>query len=436
MMSADIQTDRTIWEPNLDNSALPVSSQEMRMLALEAFRNLGFPTRRNEDWKYTDLSPFLKKTWDTNITAPASLSRGELLNRLIPGMAANIMVFVDGRFQPEHSLIIEKDSSILISSLSEAAEKHPELLEAHLGKYADFEITGTVAVNTALAEEGLFVYIPKNKKLSDPVHALYFHSGGQRFIQYRNLIIADESAELAIAESSIALNDDAAFTNMVSEISASHGAIVNYYKIQEDNDSSLHVNHTQFYQLSDSLCNSFTVCLSGRMIRNDLNYTLADERCESHLFGVYIPAGDEHFDNHTFVDHAKPQCFSNEIYKGVMSGRSTAVFNGKILVRPDAQKTNAYQSNKNVLLSPDAKIDTKPQLEIFADDVKCSHGATVGRLNEEAVFYMRSRGIDENTARTMLTFAFAEEVLETAGIEPLKHYLASRIEEKLSRSAK
>jgi Fe-S cluster assembly protein SufD len=428
-MSTQTAVEKPAFELKLlENISIPVQSEDLRTKAMDAFVKLGFPTKRHEDWRYTDLSGILKKDWKLEADE-AELDNQAILDRLIPNMAANIMVFVNGRFSKEHSVIIEKDPVVIIAPLSEADES---IFDAHFGRYAGFEKEGTVALNTAMAAEGLFVHIPDGKNLSAPVHALFFHTEDV-FAQYHNLIIVGKNAEGNVIEGTYGLNDDA-FTNIVTEIAADQNSRFNYYKLQHESEGAAQVNLTQFHQQKDSLCNSYTFNFSGKLLRNDLNYTLADKKCESHLYGLYIPTDDEHFDNHTFVDHAMPDCFSNELYKGIMNGRSTAVFNGKILVRQDAQKTNAYQSNKNVLLSPDAKVDTKPQLEIFADDVKCSHGATVGQLNEEAIFYLRSRGIAEHAARTMLTFAFAEETLDTIRIEPLKEYLAQKIEEKLSMS--
>ncbi|MGZ5303232.1 MAG: Fe-S cluster assembly protein SufD, partial [Bacteroidia bacterium] len=288
------------------------------------------------------------------------------------------------------------------------------------------------AANTAYARQGVFIYVPRGKKMSLPVHVLYISGANEKpFVQLRNLIVAEESAEVTVVENYQSVGDGESFLNVVTEISAAPNANVEHYKIQLENNQANHVNLTQIHQQKDSTVRNFTVALGGNILRNDLNYTLDDQNCEAYLNGLYVSADSQLIDNHSFVDHAKPNCYSNEFYKGIMMHKSTAVFNGKIMVRPDAQKTNAYQSNKNILLSPEAKINAKPQLEIFADDVKCSHGATTGQLDEEALFYMRSRGIGEEDARAILTFAFAEDVLFDIKIEPLRAFLEAKVEEKL-----
>jgi Fe-S cluster assembly protein SufD len=411
----------------LENVVIPPLAEELRMEAMDIFVKKGFPHKKLEEWRYTDISPILKKDWKLSSEVSA-IDQVSVNSHLIPGLEANVMVFVNGHFDAERSILIENDPDIIIAPFSRADE---HLLSEHFGKYIDLGKHTAAALNTAMAAEGLFVYIPEGKELSAAIHAMYFHTGDNLFVQYRNLVIAGKHSRAEIIEGTYGKEGEI-FSNIVTEISAGEDAAVNYYRIQEENEKSAQINMTQLHQQRGSICNTFTFNLGGKLIRNNLNYTLAGRQCEAHLYGLYIPSGDEHFDNHTYVDHAMPDCFSNELYKGIMNDRSVAVFSGKIIVRPDAQKTNAYQSNKNILLSPDARVDTKPQLEIFADDVKCSHGATVGQLNEEAIFYLRSRGIGEHAARTMLTFAFANETLDTLNIPPLKEFISGKIQEKLS----
>ncbi|MGZ5282673.1 MAG: Fe-S cluster assembly protein SufD, partial [Bacteroidia bacterium] len=369
----------------------------VRRDAVKVLKNIGFPTTKHEDWRYTNFAPQLKKAWN-EISADSHISIDQkMLSTLLPeGFDANLVVLVDGFWNDELSFIKEADSNIIIAPFSQAIKSHKSLVENHFAKYADYTHNGFAAANTAYARQGVFIYVPRGKKMSLPVHVLYISGANEKpFVQLRNLIVAEESAEVTVVENYQSVGDGESFLNVVTEISAAPNANVEHYKIQLENNQANHVNLTQIHQQKDSTVRNFTVALGGNILRNDLNYTLDDQNCEAYLNGLYVSADSQLIDNHSFVDHAKPNCYSNEFYKGIMMHKSTAVFNGKIMVRPDAQKTNAYQSNKNILLSPEAKINAKPQLEIFADDVKCSHGATTGQLDEEALFYMRSRGIGE-----------------------------------------
>jgi Fe-S cluster assembly protein SufD len=362
-----------------------------------------------------------------------TVSEATLKAFLPEGLDTYRIVFVNGVFNETLSTLAAIPEGISILPLHTALKSQSSLIDTHFGKYLKPEFNGLVAANTALARNGLFIHIPKGKMLDKPVHLISVSAGANPFIQLRNLVIAEESAEVSVLETTASADNGESFTNIVTEIAAAANAKVNHYKLQLENTNSVQTNVTQIHQAQDSNCQSFTITLGGGLVRNDLNFTLGAQNCESHLYGLYISGGSQHIDNHSFVDHAMPHCFSNEFYKGIMMEQSTGVFNGKILVRPDAQKTNAYQSNKNVLLSEEAKINTKPQLEIFADDVKCSHGATTGQLDEEALFYLRARGIDVQAARALLTYAFAADVLDHVALEPLKEYLETAVHTKLGR---
>jgi Fe-S cluster assembly protein SufD len=407
----------------------------LRQRAAEAFRELGFPTVRNEDWKYTDLSPALKQSWSQSaIVNEQHITKDIIANLLPEGLNGHLLVFVNGLLMEHLSDIKKEENGIVITSFDRALQDNLPVVEEYYAKYASFESSGTVAINTAFAAHGAFVYVPKGTAMMHPLHLLYLGGNGvQNTVSHiRNLVIMEEASSAEIVEHTASIGNAGSFSNIVSELVVKQSAKLNYTKIQEESSKAYQVNLTQVCQERDSLCNTYTVSLGGAILRNDLNYKLDDKNCEAHLYGVYISRDSQHIDNHSFVDHAKPNCFSNEFYKGIMADSSTAVFNGKIMVRQDAQKTNAYQSNKNILLSDQAHIYTKPQLEIFADDVKCSHGATTGQLDEEALFYLRSRGIGEADARQMLTYAFAEEVLDNIQNEPLRAYLNQLVEEKLS----
>ena len=278
---------------------------------------------------------------------------------------------------------------------------------------------------------GAYIRVAANTTVNEPVHIINLISSSENFLaNTRNLIIVEKGAKLDVIETFVSLDSNAnekLFTNHLSEIVVEENAQVNYCRIQTEESNASQVNTTQVQQSKGSLFNTYTYSLSGEFLRNNLNIVLADENCETHLFGLYLPRKKEHFDNHTLVDHRMPNCFSNELYKGIMSDDATGVFNGKIFVRQDAQKTNAYQSNKNMLLGDNASVNTKPQLEIYADDVKCSHGTSTGRMDEEAMFYLRSRGIGEDKAKNLLMKAFAEEVVNAIQFAPLKEYIESLI---------
>lgn len=419
----------TEFESRLNGDAKSPIHQK-RKEAINILTERGLPTVKQEDWRYTNLKSALNRPWHLS-TAEINISISDIESLLPQGLDTIRIVFVNGILNESLSSLHGIGDGVIVSTLSDAIKNNRSLVEGHVGTYVQSQFNGLVAANTALARNGLFVYVPKGKVLDRPVHFISLSGGNTPFVQLRNLIVAGESAELTVLETTASLDSSETFSNIVTEISGAANAKVNHYKLQLENENAVQTNLTQIHQQQDSNCQSFTITLGGGLVRNDLNFTLGDTNCESHLYGLYISGGRQHMDNHTFVDHAMPHCFSNEFYKGIMMEQSTAVFNGKILVRPDAQKTNAYQSNKNVLLSEEAKINTKPQLEIFADDVKCSHGATTGQLDEEALFYMRSRGIDAQSAKALLTYAFAADVLEHVSLEPLKEYLEAAVHGKL-----
>jgi len=410
-------------------------ANDLRRKAADQFDTLGFPTIKNEEWKYTNVSKYVDESWEqrtSKIQQVLENLRGLTLPEIVE---AHKLVFFDGVFNKELSEIKKDDPAIVVSSLSEASKTNKDLISKYLGTGLSSETNGLVALNTAFGTEGAFIYIPKNIKPKYPVH-LVFMGGNtdQKYINHiRNLIIIEENASLELIETWTSSGKNEYFNNVVSELFVEESAILNHYRFQEENiETARQVNFTQVSQQKNSLINNFTITTGGKLVRNDLQYRLDDTNCESHMFGLYIGSGSQHIDNHTLVDHAMPQCFSNEFYKGIMAGQSAGVFNGKIIVRKDAQKTNAYQSNKNILLSDEAKINTKPQLEIFANDVKCSHGATTGQLDEEAMFYLRSRGIGAAEAKVMLTTAFATDVLENIKSETIKDYARTLVESKLN----
>lgn len=404
--------------------------------AFEAFSRLGIPTVKNEEWKYTRISPLFNKPFEFIAGAATTVTVEDLNAIRLPGwQEANEIVFVNGRFEPQLSNI--RSSALVVQSLEEAAANgYHSVVRHHLGHSGSYVKDGMHALNTAFLQEGVFLHIKKGQITEHPVY-LYHISDARRadvLSQPRSLVYVEENAQVQIAETYATLGKAEGFTNQVMEIVVEKNAVVDYYKIQNDATHANLVSTTHFRQVGTSQVHAVTISLNGNIIRNNLNVVLEADHCESHLYGLYFLKGQSHVDNHTVVDNRQPHCLSNELYKGVIDDHATAVFNGKILVEPLAQKTNAFQSNKNILLSDTATVNTKPQLEIFADDVKCSHGCTVGQLDEEGLFYLRSRGVNEKTARSLLVHAFALDILERIKPEALRQYVDGLISERLEFS--
>jgi Fe-S cluster assembly protein SufD len=403
--------------------------RERREKALSQFAREGFPTTADEEWKYTNLGPLLKK--DFSFKSDISFDKKDIDPLLFPGIKANTLIFINGVFSKEFSSLIDADDILEIKTFAETDTK---LLEKYFIPSISSEDAFT-SLNIAFSDQGVFIRVPQGKIAQHPV-ILYFISDLRHkaiFSQPRNIIVAEENSQVTIIESFHTLGNKESFMNCFTEIFLKRNSVMDYYKVQREGNLACHVGTTQVVHEAKSNFSSSTITLGGAVVRNNLNIRLNAEHCECFLYGLYLLDGKRHADNHSLVDHAKPNCYSNELYKGILTDKSTGVFNGKILVRQDAQKTNAFQSNKNILLSPDATMNAKPQLEIFADDVKCSHGATVGQLNEEPLFYLRSRGLSENNAKALLTMAFAEDIIENIKIPALREFLKTIISESLSK---
>lgn len=405
---------------------------KIRQQAIQSFDGLGFPTTRHEEWKYTNLGKVLKNDYTFGQNSPLQLADVEkTFFADLP--KTNNIIFVNGVYQPSLSQIVSSEEVLIVKNLEEAYDTHTDLVAPYFGKLANSEDDALTALNTAFAQNGVFIHVPANKVVDEPV-MLYFITDtrkGNVGVQPRSLIVMGQSAQATFVDKMDTIGDNASFTNAVTEIVVAPNARMNHYKVQNDKPNASYVGTTQVQQASDSCYTNTTVSLSGGIVRNNLNIALDGSNVESNMFGLYMITGNTHVDNHSIADHLKPHSVSNELYKGVMDGSSTGVFNGKIFVRQDAQKTNAYQQNRNILLSDNSSINTKPQLEIWADDVKCSHGATTGNLDEEALFYLRSRGIAENEARALLIHAFGNEIIDKISLEPLRVYLEQVVMERL-----
>jgi Fe-S cluster assembly protein SufD len=362
---------------------------EIRKRAAEVFETRGYPTTRDEEWRFTNVAPIAKA--DFPITAPD----------------------VNGH------------------SLREALERHPGLIEEHLGRYASSEANAFVALNTSKFEDGAFLHVPRNTVVEEPLW-IDFTAVPDRTTHPRNLIIVEANSQVRIVERY--KGTGRYFTNAVTEIVVGENSIVEHVKLEEESLEAFHVATTQIRQARDSNFKSHNISFGGLLVRNDVNAVLSSG-CEGTLNGLYLASGKQHIDNHTALDHAAPHAASHEVYKGILDGTSSAVFNGKIFVRKDAQKTDAKQTNKNLVLSEGATINTKPELQILADDVRCTHGATIGQLDQEALFYLRTRGIQTTDARDLLIYAFARDIIERIGIPSVGEYLEEALFERLAKSS-
>lgn len=403
--------------------------------AFNAFTTLGVPTIKHEEWKYTRVGGLFNKEYAFNPELiPGTIAASDIDAFRLPGHeAANSLVFVNGLYSASLSTIRSLTLSVL--SLDEATKgEHRDLVMQHIGQSSKYIKDGLNALNTAFAADGVFIKVARGKIVEHPVYIYNISDARAANIlsQPRTLIYVGQNAQVSFAETYATLGSQESFTNQVTEVVVEQDAIVEYYKIQNDKTSASQVGTTHIRQVGKSLVNTVTVSLNGAIVRNNLNIAMEAEHSESHFYGLYFLKGATLVDNHTVVDNVKPHCESNELYKGVVDDTATAVFNGKIFVQKDAQKTNAFQSNKNILLSDGATVNTKPQLEIFADDVKCSHGCTVGQLDEEAFFYLRSRGIGESAAKALLVRAFAVDILAHIKPESIRNYVDGLIAERLN----
>jgi len=403
----------------------------LRAHALETFMEWGFPDTRVEEWRYTDLRSLARHHFTTT-PGVRSLDESALQSRLLTSEPAHRLVFVDGHHAPELSPFNALPNGVTLTSLAFALINRPEELEPWLGCNTDLEKPGFNAFNTAFMSDGVYLRLAPGTVLEQPVHLLFIATGRpDTTATVRNLIVAGSGSKAQIIESYVSLNDAAYLTSTVTELITGEGADIEHYKLEQESESAYHMAGIYVSQQRDSHYTSHNIAFGGRLARNDLQVMLNGSGAECTLNGLYLTRGRQHVDNHTRIDHCKPRASSREFYKGVLDGHSRAVFNGRVVVHTDAQQTDARQSNHNLLLSNEAEADAQPQLEIHADDVKCSHGCTVGRLDEEAMFYLRSRAIDAATARNFLIHAFAVDVLQRLRIVPVRRYLEDRLTGRL-----
>ncbi|KAA3613887.1 MAG: Fe-S cluster assembly protein SufD [Calditrichaeota bacterium] len=397
-----------------------------RVKAISTFAELGFPTTRQEKWKYTNIASLIKEKFE--LASKKQINARDLGPYLFRGLEENRLVFVNGFFSTELSTF-SVPAGVVIKDLNAAHDSHSELIEKHLAKHLKIAEQPFAALNTAFAQNGAFIYVPRNVVVEKPLHILYISDpDGKPFHNHpRNLIILEQSSQMSLIESHHGAKDDVYFNNFVTEVVVERNASLDHIKIQDESKGAYHFSATQAKVARDARFKSTGVDLGGSISRNDINIEFTGENAEARLLGFYYATGTQLMDNHTFIDHAVPHCDSNELFKGFLDDKSHGVFNGAVLVRPDAQKTNAFQQNQAILISKDATIDAKPELEIFADDVLCSHGATIGEIQDEHLFYLRSRGIGEEMAKAMLHIAFANDIFERIKIEAVREKLENEI---------
>ncbi len=400
-----------VFESKLNGSST-TPFHERRKSAISKFSEMGFPTTRNEEWKYTNVAPITGQKFKLAAGA-VQLNQKILAPYKFGGPAENVLVFVNGRFAKEWSQVSARAKGLVIDSLAGRLDRNDEFAQQYLTQYADFENEPFTALNTAFTYDGALVRVPAGTVLPEPIHILHLSAEDSSpwLTHPRNLIIIGAASEVQIIESYHALSQHVYFNNVVSEIVVEADAAVEHVRIQSESKKAYHIAMREVHQSRGSKYSSISVDLGGALVRNNFHVRLNALNGEGNLWGFYMASGEQHIDNHTLIDHAMPHCASNEHYKGILAEQAHGVFNGKVLVRPDAQKTNAYQKNQCLLLSDAAVINSKPQLEIFADDVKCSHGASIGQLDEEALFYLRSRGVREAEANALLRQAFASDIL-------------------------
>lgn len=410
----------------VDNDILDIKDE-----AIKEFEEKGFPTKKDEAWKYTSLNALTKVDYSLFPKVDITLEYSQVKQYFIHDIDSYKIVFIDGVYSSHLSQTTHEGADICLLSAAMTKPKYKPVIDKYFNKIAKTD--SLVSLNTAFAKEGAYIYVPKGKAVDMPIQIVHFSTGNEAnlMLQPRNLIVVEEGAEVQIIERHQSLSENPVFTNSVTEIFAGDRALVDYYKIQNDKETASLIDNTHIEQHANNEVALHTFSFGGKLTRNNLNYYQRGSHSNSILKGVTIIEDKQHVDHNTLVHHTQPDCESHQDYKGVYDDNSTGVFNGKVLVDKVAQKLNAYQSNNNILVSDKATINSKPQLEIFADDVRCSHGCTIGQLDEDALFYLRSRGIGVKEARALLMYAFANTVLESVKIPQLKTRVNKLIANKI-----
>ncbi len=407
--------------------------QDQRAAAIEVFEQQGFPTKKQEDWKYTSLRNLTKSNFSVFPKQEVSLKLDDVKEYILQDVDTYKIVFVDGIYSAYLSETTHEGVDVCLLSVALTKPKYAFTIKKYFNQIAEKEASIT-ALNTAFTKEGAYIYVPDGKLVEKPVQIIHFTTdkNPNLLLQPRNLIVVGKNAEIQIVERHQSLTTNATFTNVVTEIFTEQNAQLDYYKIQNDQTTASLIDSTYISQQKHSHAKVHTFSLGGKLTRNNLNFYHKDAEINSTMKGITLIEGNQFVDHHTLVHHAQPNSESHQDYKGIFAEKATGVFNGKIIVDKEAQKTNAFQQNNNILMDDKASINTKPQLEIFADDVKCSHGCTIGQLDEDALFYLQSRGIPRKEARGLLTYAFANNVLQSVKIDSVRKRINKLIAEKLS----
>jgi Fe-S cluster assembly protein SufD len=405
----------------------------LREEAIERFSSLGVPDRKNESYRYTNLDLFFRHQYKSYfLPGPDDFERAEKFSCEVEDLDVHNLVLLNGFYPTNNGKLRKLESGITIGSLNEAAEKMGDIVSGHYGRYASSDTDGLIHLNTAMASDGVFIHVPRNQVPDKPIQIVNLvYSAEDIFVQHRNLIVVEDNAEATLIICDHTLSPMKFLTNAVTEVYVGRNARFNIVRVQNEHNNAAKLTHTFIHQERDSYASSINITLHGGLVRNSTYHYLGGEGASTNSAGLYLSDKSQHVDNFVNVDHAFPNCTSNQLFKGVLDDIATGAFNGRILVRQGAQGTRAYQSNNNILLTDDARMDTKPQLEIFADDVKCSHGATVGQLDDDALFYLTSRGIGKREARLMLMFGFAHEVIQEIPVEALQERMDTLVMQRL-----
>ena len=406
--------------------------RKLREDAFARFCEVGFPTTNDEDWRFTNASPIANTPFELARNKRISLTLEQLAPYRLPGAACQL-IFVNGRFAADLSLIGKLPAGVKVVSLGKEIGDNPTEVQAHLGRHLNTGRDAFAALNTAFLEDGAYVHIRRGVVLEEPIHCLFVSTGqdAPTVTHPRNLIVAEEASQVAVVEDYVSIDSGLAFSNAATELVAADDAVVSHYLVEREDKQAFNVSTLRIQQGRNANVSSHSVLLGGALVRNNVHPVLAGEGSECLINGLFLGHGRQHLDNYMLVEHASPHCSSRQFYNGILDDRAHGVFHGRIIVHKDAQKTDAKQTNRNLLLSDDAQIDTKPQLEIYADDVKCTHGATIGQIDETALFYLRSRGIDEVSARRILLLAFADECLDRMKHGPARTHVEQLINECL-----
>lgn len=417
---------------------LNASTNVLNRYRADAFNNfikLGLPKYRSEDYKYLDVPALFRKEYQNCITPQRiEFKIDDIFRCDVPALDTHYAILLNGFFHDHGTTLHELPNGVIMGSLLEASRRYPDLVARYYNRYATLKEEGLVSLNTLFALDGIFVYIPRNSSPDKPIQIINIQMHEMPLlVQYRNLIILEENSTAEIIVCDHTLSPQPFLSNAVTEIYAGTGSRLNYTKMQNQHNASALINHRFVYQEKESYVNSTAITLHGGIVRNNLFVRMAGEGSSNVSSGLFMTDQGQHVDNFTWVEHAAPHCESRQFFKGILDDFSSGAFSGRIVVQPGAQKTNAYQKNNNLLLTSDARMNTRPQLEIYADDVKCSHGATVGQLDKDAMFYLRSRGIGYEEARFLLMFAFANEVLANIPVVPLRARIADLVNKRLRR---